>query len=530
MLESLESKISTLPDILANIRNLSDIKTSIGRTRAWMRLALMQKVLAEQMLVILEERDLLLDWYERSAILVSDEGAVFAGLLVGLNVIDCNFDLKGHDLDNQASVIDISLYLRDGNYLEKTHEETSSTDQENGQKFEVILDQKAYLEQINKNLNETVTNLKQRAKEREELDMSTGEEVEQLRNRLVGVIAEREQYKRDYETLLEDHNKRLNDVNNDLTVERETYEQSRSGLNDMYLQAQKEVDTEKRDNKELNMLLEEHKQINKEKELAMQLLEQDIHDKQETLISLRRQLEDIKRINLELHNKWQSSEKSLKKHEEEWSNMEQKCTRMIANTKDMEKNLKSAEEAKQHAEETSHQIGMKLAQVQTERHTLETDLKIEREWRSGMQAELNAEKEKREEMEKQLSTAQITIAEHEELKRQLEKSQQKLRDQETALMEVGKQLNKSHTQVDELKELHAITKEQQWQSDKEADECQQCCNAFTLARRKHHCRKCGGIFCNNCSDNTMPLPSSAKPVRVCDDCHKDLLERYTSGQ
>ena len=37
----------------------------------------------------------------------------------------------------------------------------------------------------------------------------------------------------------------------------------------------------------------------------MQLLEQDIHDKQETLISLRRQLEDIKKINLELHNKWQ---------------------------------------------------------------------------------------------------------------------------------------------------------------------------------------------------------------------------------
>ena len=37
----------------------------------------------------------------------------------------------------------------------------------------------------------------------------------------------------------------------------------------------------------------------------MQLLEQDIHDKQETLISLRRQLEDIKKINLELHNEWQ---------------------------------------------------------------------------------------------------------------------------------------------------------------------------------------------------------------------------------
>ena len=43
---------------------------------------------------------------------------------------------------------------------------------------------------------------------------------------------------------------------------------------------------------------------------------------------------------------------------------------------------------------------------------------------------------------------------------------------------------------------------------------------------KHHCRNCGGIFCNSCSDYTMPLPSSAKPVRVCDACYTALLQRY----
>ena len=43
---------------------------------------------------------------------------------------------------------------------------------------------------------------------------------------------------------------------------------------------------------------------------------------------------------------------------------------------------------------------------------------------------------------------------------------------------------------------------------------------------QHHCRNCGGIFCNPCSDNTMPLPSSAKRVRVCDTCHTTLLQRY----
>lgn len=40
-------------------------------------------------------------------------------------------------------------------------------------------------------------------------------------------------------------------------------------------------------------------------QVAMRLLEKDIHDKQDTLVSLRRQLEDVKKLNLELHNKLQ---------------------------------------------------------------------------------------------------------------------------------------------------------------------------------------------------------------------------------
>jgi hypothetical protein len=47
---------------------------------------------------------------------------------------------------------------------------------------------------------------------------------------------------------------------------------------------------------------------------------------------------------------------------------------------------------------------------------------------------------------------------------------------------------------------------------------------------QHHCRNCGEIFCNACSDNTMSLPSSAKPVRVCDDCHVFLVGRYSVVQ
>ena len=42
-----------------------------------------------------------------------------------------------------------------------------------------------------------------------------------------------------------------------------------------------------------------------ETEMAMKLLEKDVHEKQDTIISLRGQLEDIKDINLEMYTKLQ---------------------------------------------------------------------------------------------------------------------------------------------------------------------------------------------------------------------------------
>ena len=44
------------------------------------------------------------DWYEENSIILSEEGSVIAGMLVGINVIDCNFDLKGIDLDAQVCI------------------------------------------------------------------------------------------------------------------------------------------------------------------------------------------------------------------------------------------------------------------------------------------------------------------------------------------------------------------------------------------------------------------------------------------
>ena len=57
--------------------------------------------------------------------------------------------------------------------------------------------------------------------------------------------------------------------------------------------------------------------------------------------------------------------------------------------------------------------------------------------------------------------------------------------------------------------------------------CQRCRDAFTMTNRKHHCRKCGGTFCQLCSSNEMVLLEMGinEPVRVCDSCYKNPPEK-----
>ncbi|VAI38963.1 unnamed protein product [Triticum turgidum subsp. durum] len=55
----------------------------------------------------------------------------------------------------------------------------------------------------------------------------------------------------------------------------------------------------------------------------------------------------------------------------------------------------------------------------------------------------------------------------------------------------------------------------------DASNCQGCAAQFSLFTRKHHCQRCGGLFCSSCTQQRMVLRGQGdSPVRICDPCKK----------
>uniref|UniRef100_A0A1A8F935 RUN and FYVE domain containing 2 n=2 Tax=Nothobranchius korthausae TaxID=1143690 RepID=A0A1A8F935_9TELE len=532
-LELVEKLCPEAAEISASVRDLPGLKTPLGRARAWLRLALMQKRLADYLRLLITRKDLLSDFYEDSALMLEEEGAVIVGLLVGLNVIDANLCVKGEDLDSQVGVIDFSMYLKNDMDDYRSEERNSQ--------IASILDQKNYVEELNRQLNSTVHGLQSRVDSLEKSNSKLIEELAIAKNNIIKLQEENQQLRSENNLILLKAQQHLEVAQGDVSLERDTYKQSRQGLDEMYNEARRQLKEECQLRQDVENELVAQVSMKQEMELAMKLLEKDIHEKQDTLIGLRHQLDEVKAINVEMYQKMQSSDEEMKKKNNVISRLEEKTNQITATMKQLEQRLQEAERHRTLAEDGSRRFKLDFAKKadslqrqielrEKQLQQLETDLKIEREWRQTLQNDLHRERE----TVSQLSTEALQIN---GLKKEFHRLQDEnlqlktvCEDQEQALEELGSKLSESKLKIEDIKEANkALQGGQVWLKDKEATHCKLCEKEFSISRRKHHCRNCGEIFCNSCSDNELPLPASPKPVRVCDTCHALLLQRCSSN-
>ncbi|XP_041694770.1 RUN and FYVE domain-containing protein 1 isoform X2 [Coregonus clupeaformis] len=517
-------------DIATSARDLPGLKTGLGRARAWLHLALMQKKLSDYLKALLDHKDLLCEFYDPGALMMEEEGTVIGGMLVGLNVIDANLCIKGEDLDSQVGVIDFSLYLKDPMTTETTKDDAKMT---------AILDQKHYIEELNRHLSCSVTDLQAKMDSIEKTNSKLIEELTAATDRINSLREEQESLRHENETIVQSSQKKEEATLEDSAVELETYRQTRQGLDEMYSVVWKQYQEEKRIRQELERELELQGGLKQEMEMAMRLLEKDTHEKQDTLQALRHQLDQVKTLNLQMFHKAQDCEREAQRKQEAAGQLEEKMNQMETTIKEMEQRLQNSERDRRQCDQTDRDmrtelegrvdsLQKQLSDLDTLRLGLESDLCSEKEQRQAIQRALQREQDNSTELRTQLQQIQGLHTELQDVRQEKKQLQQSCQEQETALQEMGLHLSQSKLKMEDFKEVNKALKGQAWLKDDEATQCKHCQKEFSIARRKHHCRNCGDIYCNSCSSNELALPSYPRPVRVCDICHSLLLQRSTS--
>ncbi|XP_041084536.1 protein RUFY3-like isoform X9 [Polyodon spathula] len=313
-LELVEKLTPEAGEITASVKDLPGLKTPIGRGRAWLRLALMQKKLSDYMKTLINRKDLLSEFYEPNALMMEEEGAVIAGLLVGLNVIDANLCMKGEDLDSQVGVIDFSMYLKDGGH--------SSKSTEGDGQITAILDQKNYVEELNRHLSASVNNLQAKVDALEKSNTKLTEELAVANNRIITMQEDVERVKEESCYLLESNPK----------VSKADGSADEHVLGDARKQLKEETQLRLDVEKELEVQIG----MKQEMELSMKMLEKDICEKQDALVALRQQLDDLRSLNHEFSLKSQTSDSALKQKSEIISRLEDKASQLTATIKQLE--------------------------------------------------------------------------------------------------------------------------------------------------------------------------------------------------
>ncbi|XP_071340016.1 protein RUFY3 isoform X3 [Trachinotus anak] len=504
-LELVEKLTPEAGEITASVKDLPGLKTPLGRGRAWLRLALMQKKLSDYMKTIINRKDLLSEFYEPNALMMEEEGAVIAGLLVGLNVIDANLCMKGEDLDSQVGVIDFSMYLKDGGH--------SSKSAEGDGQITAILDQKNYVEELNRHLSASVNNLQAKVDALEKSNTKLTEELAVANNRIITLQEDVERVKEESSYQLESRKA----LRSDSAADGQALGETRKQLKEETLLR---LDVEKE--------LEVQIGMKQEMELSMKMLEKDICEKQDALVELRQQLEDLRAINQQLGHKSQSVDASSKQKSEVITRLEEKINQMSGTVKQLETRCKQAERERDLAVEANRlfkqEFGDKIESLHVEVEQL-------RKHRSNLEQELRRERERRNEHHLNAAARQSSAPQRE--RRQPENIPKQLPESPSVKRE-SEQLHSGQEDKSSLSSSLSLSHHEDEKQDESFVEisqpsmCTMCEQDDSLLKTKKQCKNCSGIFCESCVSNELPLPSSILPEMVCTACYSLLLQQYAS--
>ena len=628
-----------------SIRSLAYTKTPDGKIKAWMRLAMMQKKLPEYFNELLAQRETLLkDIYYDCAFMLNDEAHVFAGLIIGVNVIDCNFFVKDDNFDLMDDIIDLSPYLRAANNFDDDAEEERDSDPvtDEDKKSELmksmtkILDQKNYLEEYNKHLESTISNLNAKIKALEEqnsrleLESKVSEvriaKLQERRSETLSSASATNQTnpnaglsnKSTSGALIPDAIRSMIQKNRSPTTTSETNTQTGidciSKIVDDPIQAENpqaseqkkdepseavDLEVSKSDDVDESLLeqdrhirensatlknasqspsdaalateLAAHKiklaeqetiltglrertsiletsyrvaldkirvlerdldiqtSMNSDKNTTISVYEKDIRELQQQVESLRSSLADAKKLNADLSDRLNDTSVKLKDRLkivgqlqaslDKWklenktlaSRLQDKQTAFVSTNKDLERSLEQIKDLKKYNEKVND------------------ELRKERECGQSSSVTVEEQTVKIAELTEKLRNLELELGDLGPYKDQYETLKKRCQDYEQSLEEVGAQLRESRLEVENLIENSSVFLDSQWMDSKQVKQCALCQQSFSVTRRKHHCRLCGNVFCQTCSDNKMELASSAKPARVCDTCHAFLLAKFVKS-
>ncbi|KAK6109579.1 FYVE zinc finger family protein [Brugia pahangi] len=405
------------------------------------------------------------DFYEPWALIRHDECIGLSGTLMALSVLDCNLALDRPQLENQPVTVELAAYVRLPNLSNNPNSEKES-DMADEKSLELALDQKNYLEQRNNYLESKVAELKTKI---EEINLS--------------------------------------------------------GSNNISLASASTEDTPKM----FNDYIAEVEILKKEKEELAQLAS----EKEDSIRILRQQLADTKKVNVDLYEKirivegkCRQLEKDMisanKRHNHEKQQQQQVID--VLNKKnsmcemDLEQEAGTSEMLKKELADKTDEYMLTLSVLEKKQQ----ELAVANDRLGKLQRQTS-------ELNEKLKQLPVIKQELEELTASYKYKSEKLEDCEKALEELGGHLSESKLKVVELKEELLPLSEAEWEKDGNVLNCKGCNLQFSMSKRKHHCRNCGSIFCNSCTDARVKLPSSAKPVRVCLHCYNLLRWRHNSS-